>query len=116
MSKSLEFTTTRKDESRESDKQYTVPFTVDGVEYLARKPKDALIAQLGPVMSRRTTALVKVQLALDFLEDAVLEPGRTVLRDRLLSEDDDFDARDAVDVLHGIAKHWKELSEAAPAR
>jgi hypothetical protein len=59
---------------------------------------------------------VKVQLALDFLEDAVMEPGRTALRERLLSEKDEFDAGDAIDVLHGIAQHWKEIADRQPAR
>jgi hypothetical protein len=84
-----------------------VPVTIDGVLYHARRPKDAIAAQLGPVLSRRTPPLVKMQLVLDFLEDCLLEPGRTVLRNRLLDPADDFDVSDAVTVLSGIANFWK---------
>lgn len=110
MADALDFTTSPKvhpEEGADPVEAGLVPVTIDGKPYWARRPKDAVIAQLGPVMSRRTNALIKMQLTLDFLEDCLLEPGRTLLRDRLLDEDDDFDVEDAVKVLRGIAEYWK---------
>jgi hypothetical protein len=120
MADALEFTTVPKERPAEGvtpEEAGLLPVKIDGVEYWARRPKDAVIAQLGPVMSRRTNALTKMQLTLDFLEDCLLEPGRSVLRDRLLGEDDDFDVEDAVRVLTGIAEYWKANPPAGvPAR
>jgi hypothetical protein len=110
MADALEFTTTpkeRPEEGQTPEEAGFIPVKIDGVEYWARRPKDAVVAQLGPVMSRRTNNLVKMQLVLDFLEDCMVEPGRTLLRDRLLNEDDHFDVEDAVKVLRGIAEYWK---------
>jgi hypothetical protein len=109
MADPLEFTTAPKPRPADGETEQAglVPVTIDGVLYHAARPKDALVAQLGPVMSRRTAAVVKMQLTLDFLEDCLLEPGRTVLRNRLLDPADDFDVSDAVTVLTGIASFWK---------
>lgn len=85
----------------------TIPLTVDGVEYLVRRPKDALVAKLGPATQRRTNPLQKVALAMDFLGDCLLEPGRSRLIARLDDEDDDFDVEDALRVIEGIAEAWK---------
>jgi hypothetical protein len=116
MADALEFTTAPKPKPADGESPEQaglVPVTIDGQPYWARRPKDAVIAQLGPVMSRRTNALTKMQLTLDFLEDCLLEPGRTLLRDRLLNEDDDFDVDDAVQVLRKIAEFWKANPPAA---
>jgi hypothetical protein len=43
-----------------------------------------------------------------------VEPGRSLLRARLLDDDDDFDVEDAVKVLRGIAEYWK-ANPPAPA-
>jgi hypothetical protein len=117
MADALEFTTTPKERPEEGvtpEQAGMVPVTIDGERYWAKKPKDAVVAQLGPVMSRRTNSLTKVQLTLDFLEDCMVEPGRSLLRARLLDDDDDFDVEDAVKVLRGIAEYWK-ANPPAPA-
>lgn len=109
MADPLEFTTApkpRPEDWETPDKAGLVPVTIDGVQLWARRPKDAIAAQLGPVLSRRTAPLVKMQLVLDFLEDCMLEPGRTVLHNRLTDPDDDFDVSDAVDILRGIGEYW----------
>lgn len=114
MADALKFTTTPKEKPQEGqtpEQAGYVRIEIDGTEYWVRKPKDALVAQLGPALSRRTNALVKVQLSLDFLEDCLAEPGRTLLRDRLMDEQDDFDATDALNVLNGIADYWKAHPE-----
>lgn len=85
----------------------TLPITVDGVEYLVRRPKDALVARLGPATQRRTNPLLKVSLAMDFLGDCVLEPGRSRLAARLEDEHDDFDVEDALRIIEAIADAWK---------
>lgn len=109
----LNFTTKPKGEQEESEDpdapaiERTLEITVDGVVYKVRKPKDALIARLGPATQRRTNNLQKVSLALDFLGDCVLEPGRTRLVSRLEDENDDFDVEDALPILEGIAEAWK---------
>jgi hypothetical protein len=109
---SLDFTTSKKtDDDPGGAKQTTVPFTVDGVDYEARKPKNAMVAQLGPAMSRRSGPIVKVQLALDFLEDCIVEPGRSRLRERLMDENDHFDVEDALPILKAIAQRWKDIAE-----
>jgi hypothetical protein len=116
MADPLVFTTTSKPRPADGEtpeQAGLVPVLIDGQQYWARRPKDAVIAQLGPVMSRRTSNVVKMQLTLDFLEDCLLEPGRTLLRDRLLNEDDDFDVEDAVQVLRKIAEFWKAHPPAA---
>jgi hypothetical protein len=116
MADALEFTTAPKPKPADGetpDQAGLVRVTIDGYEYWARRPKDAVIAQLGPVMSRRTSNVVKMQLTLDFLEDCLLEPGRALLRDRLLTAEDDFDVEDAVKVLRGIAEYWKANPPAA---
>jgi hypothetical protein len=104
MADPLEFKTEPRTQPAEGE---LVPVTIDGQPFSARRPKDSIAAQLGPVMSRRTVPLVKMQLVLDFLEDCMLEPGRTVLHNRLTDPDDDFSVTDAVKVLLGIAEYWK---------
>lgn len=83
-----------------------VTFTIDGREYQAKRPKDALVARLGPATQRRTNPLLKVSLAMDFLGDCILEPGRTLLTNRLEDEHDDFDVEDALEILEKIAQEW----------
>lgn len=85
----------------------TIPIELDGETYLVKRPKDALVARLGPATQRRTNALLKVSLAMDFLGDCVQEPGRTRLTNRLEDENDDFDVTDALAILEKIAEAWK---------
>lgn len=112
-SSSLNFTTKPKaqPEGEETDDtpaiDRTLTITVDDVEYQVRRPKDALVARLGPATQRRTNPLQKVALALDFLGDCVLEPGRSRLVGRLEDENDDFDVEDALPILEAIAEAWK---------
>jgi hypothetical protein len=106
----LEFTTKPKDQ-RPDNGDPVIPefhFKVDGTEMVAARPKDALIAQLAPIQSRRTPAVMKVKLALDFLDDCLAEPGKTILRDRLLDPADNLDADDCIDMLHAIGDYWTE--------
>jgi DNA polymerase III epsilon subunit-like protein len=119
----LEFTTKPKSEKEDTgDDIPPFPFRVDGVEMVASKPKDALIAQLAPIQSRRTSAVMKVKLALDFLDDCLAEPGKSLLRDRLLDPADDLDADDCIEMLHAIGDYWTEQQKktnaaaAKPAR
>lgn len=110
MSDMLEFTTKPKADPAEAADAEGIPLfrcKLDGVELVARRPKDALIAQLGPIQSRRTPAVRKVQLALDFLDDCLLEPGKTAVRERLLNPDDSLDAEDCMAILEAIGKHWQ---------
>jgi hypothetical protein len=108
-----EFTTKPKTELSEggvtTDPDTPPPFRcrLDGVELIAHKPKDALIAQLAPVQSRRTPNSLKVQLALNFLGDCLEEPGRTYLESRLLDRTDELDAQDVMPILTAIADHWQ---------
>jgi hypothetical protein len=89
---------------------------LDGFELVARKPKDALIAQLAPVQSRRTPNSLKVQLALNFLGDCLEEPGRSYLETRLLDARDDLDAPDVMPILTAIAEHWMSYAKANKKR
>ncbi len=89
---------------------------LDGVELIARKPKDALIAQLAPVQSRRTPNSTKVQLALNFLEDCLDEPGRSYMATRLLDRNDELDAPDVMPILTAIAEHWQQYAKANKKR
>jgi hypothetical protein len=119
MADALEFTTVPKERAPEGvtpEEAGMAPLKVDGVTYWCRRPKDALIAQLGTAMSRRTNPLLRIQILLDFLEDCLVEPGRSDLRGRLLDEDDDFDAGDALAVVGGIADYWKAHPEALARR
>lgn len=90
-------------------------FKVDGVPMQATKPKDALIAQLAPVQSRRTPAGMKIKIALDFLGDCVLEPGRTILESRLLDNNDELDAEDVMPILADMGDFWKEQDKLTKA-
>lgn len=88
----------------------------DGVELVSsRRPKDALIAQLAPVQSRRTPPALKVNLALNFLGDVLDEPGRGYLEGRLLDPADSLDAEDVMPVLSAIGDHWKAVRDAEKA-
>jgi hypothetical protein len=89
---------------------------LDGFELIARKPKDALIAQLAPVQSRRTPNSLKVQLALNFLGDCLEEPGRSYLETRLLDARDELDAPDVMPILTAIAEHWQQYAKANKKR
>jgi hypothetical protein len=117
-----EFTTKPKAELSEdgvtTDPSDPPPFRcrLDGVELVARKPKDALIAQLAPVQSRRTPNALKVQLALNFLGDCLEDPGRTYMESRLLDPRDDLDAPDVIPILTAIAEHWQAYSKANSKR
>lgn len=116
MAELLAFTT--KPKVVDPDDQVFGPFecTLDGIKLTATKPKDALIAQLGPISSRRTPAVQKIQLALNFLDDCLLEPGKTAVRDRLLDPDDELDAEDVMPILHAIGDHWRAEAKAAKKR
>jgi hypothetical protein len=91
-------------------------FLLDGVVLTASKPKDALIAQLGPISSRRTSAVQKIQLALNFLDDCLHEPGKTAIRERLLDPADKLDAKHVMPILHAIGDHWREHTKALKKR
>jgi len=91
-------------------------FILDGVQYTAKRPKDALVAELAPVQSRRTAAGTKVKLALNFLDDCLEEPGRTILSSRLLDRDDPMDVEDVLPILHAIGDHWKAHQAAQRGR
>jgi hypothetical protein len=84
-------------------------FTLDGVEMTAVRPKEALLAQIAPISSRRTAPLAKIKLALDLLGDIVIEPGRTTMENRLLDPEDSFDAELALEILTRIGDHWKGI-------
>jgi hypothetical protein len=107
----LEFTTTPKTDPAADDAAAggTPPFRclLDGVELVAVKPKDALIAEIAPVSSRRTPPLQKLKLALNFLDDCLQEPGRSYVAGRLLDRDDDLDVDDVMPILDAIGEHWK---------
>jgi len=106
-----DYTTKPKETAEGADAPPLFRFKVDGVEMSASKPKDALIAQLAPVQSRRTPAGMKIKLALDFLGDCVLEPGRTILEGRLLNNDDDLDAEDVMPILADMGDFWKDYDK-----
>lgn len=111
MSEMLEFTTKAKGDGSGEDGEESAPplfhFRLDGVEFSAVKPKDALIAQLAPVNARRTAPAMKIKLALDFLGDCVVEPGRAILESRLLDPADELDAEDVMPILQAMGDHWK---------
>lgn len=111
----LKFTTKPKDGAADSDDVVIPPLALelDGVALEAHRPKDALLAELAAINSRRTPTLEKVRLALNFLDDCLVEPGRSHVRSRLTDEDDEFDAEDCIPMLTAIADHWKAH---APAR
>lgn len=102
----LQYTTAPKEQSPEDAAAEELTFTIDGVEYAARRPKDVHFAALGPITQRRTSPLMKVQLALDFVEVAVIEPHRSRLVGRLMDETDDFDVDDCVKILADMAAAW----------
>jgi hypothetical protein len=117
-----EFTTKPKAEITEdgvtTDENDPPPYRcrLDGQELIARKPKDALIAQLAPVQSRRTPPALKVQLALNFLGDCLEEPGRSYVETRLLDARDELDAPDVMPILSAIAEHWTQYAKANKKR
>lgn len=112
MSQPLEFTTAPKDDAGASaDAPPLFRFRLDGVDMTARKPKDAMIAQLAPVQSRRTPSGMKVKLALDFLRDCVDEPGRTIIEDRLADPEDALDAEGVMPILTAMGDHWKQYAD-----
>lgn len=102
----LEFTTAPKPEDPNAPPVFE--FTLDGIALVAKRPKDAVIAQLGSIGSRRTPAVRKLELTLNFLEDCLLEPGRSILRERLTDPDDDLDAEDCMPIMHALGEHWKK--------
>jgi hypothetical protein len=104
----LNFVSKAKEPDAENDLP-PVTFTLDGVEMTAVPPKEALLAQIAPVSSRRTAPLLKVKLALDLLGDVLVEPGRTTLQDRLLDPSDPFDAELALEILTRIGDTWKGI-------
>lgn len=117
MSDMLEFTTKPK-AAAETDEQAAdaaadvFRCTLDGVELVSsKKPKDALIAQLAPVTARRTPPAMKIKLALDFLGDALDEPGRSHVADRLLDPADELDAEDVMPMLQAMGDHWKSVAD-----
>lgn len=119
MSDMLEFTTKPKAADADAADGDAVPAgpppfrcRFDGVELTGTKrPKDALIAQLAPVQSRRTSTGMKIKLALDFLGDALDEPSRAYLEGRLLDPADELDAEDVMPVLTAIGDHWKAVAD-----
>lgn len=120
MSDMLEFTTKPKADPDAGGDDAAGPelfrCTLDGVELIGRKPKEALIAQLAPVTSRRTPAAQKIKLALDFLGDALEEPGRSYVEGRLLDPTDDLDAEDVMPILQAMGDHWKAQAKANGTR
>lgn len=118
MSDMLEFTTKAKDDTAAGGEDSAPPlfsFKLDDVVFSAVKPKDALIAQLAPVNARRTPPAMKIKLALDFLGDCVVEPGRSILEGRLLDPADPLDAEDVMPILQAMGDHWKAHREAQKA-
>jgi len=110
-----EFTTRSKTPDSTAELEEALPhyrFVLDGVEMEARRPKEALVAELAPVQSRRTPPMQKVKLALNFLDDCLLEPGKSVMRARLTDPDDDLDVEDVLPILGAIGDHWKANASA----
>lgn len=117
MADMLEFTTTPKTENTEGTEGIApFVFKLDGVTYSAVRPKDAVVAQIAPVTSRRTPPAQKVKLALDFLDDCLQEPGRTMMRERLLDPDDDLDAMQCMEMLRAIGEYWKANTDKATGK
>jgi hypothetical protein len=104
----LNFVTEKKVVDEENDLP-SLTFDLDGVEMEARPPKEAALAQIAPISSHRTPPILKVKLALDLLDDILVEPGRTLLRERLRDPDDDLDARLAVEILTKVGDRWNAI-------
>lgn len=117
MTAPLEFTTAPKtDDTTTGPEIPALPLRLDGVDLLAVKPKDALIAELGAVTSRRTPVLEKIRVALNFLDDCLLSPGKDHVRGRLLDPTDALDVADVMPMLTAIAEHWKASTAPAARR
>jgi hypothetical protein len=105
MADTIKFTTgERADESEVAEEPFE--FELDGVPMQAKRPKGAVFSTIAQIESHRTKPLAKIRMALDFLESAVLEPGRTTLRERLLDPDDKLDIGDVIPILKAIADFW----------
>lgn len=104
-----EFTTRPKTDTdgAAEDPEDVFRFRLDGVVLTARRPKDALVAQVAPIGSRRTPGLQKIKLALDFLGDCLDPESRGYIEGRLLDPADTFDVDDAMPILEAIGDHWK---------
>lgn len=105
----LEFTTAPKGEDTADDAVVIPPLavTLDGFPLVINRPKDALLAEIGAINSRRTNVLEKIRLSLNFLDDCLEEPGRAHVRSRLTDEHDDLDAEDLLPILEAVGEHWK---------
>lgn len=112
----LEFTTTPAADAGAETPEELFTFRLDGVEVAARRPKDAVVAELGPISSRRTAPVQKLKIALDFLGDILVEPGRSHVQGRLLDPDDSLDAPKAMEILQAIGDHWKAQNAAAEGK
>lgn len=83
-----------------------VRFEVDGVEFLAMGPKDTQLAVLIAAASETRDNQEKVVALLDFFETVLAQPGRNVIRKRMLDPKDPFDLENVIEIFEFLTESW----------
>jgi hypothetical protein len=83
-----------------------LPFTLDGVEYTLRAPKESQLAFLFASSAASRSSSDRVAAILDFLESALVSPGDEILRARLLDPNDDLDLDAIMEIMTWAMETW----------
>jgi hypothetical protein len=101
-----EFTSSVQARTNGQPQLQNLPFTLDGVTYELRAPKQAQLAFLFASASLHRSSSDRVAAMLDFLEAALTPPGDEAIRLRLLDPEDALDLDAVMDIMNWAMEEW----------
>ena len=103
-----EFITSAKAKEAEVDEdKRDTPFTIDGEEFVARRPGDTKMIVLGTQMTaRRSDQAARLGAFMEFGQAVIVAPGWERLTDRLADDEDPFDLEQLSNVFVWLMEEW----------
>lgn len=95
-------------------KDVTQTFDLDGQQYTARKPKDALSAMVLAASSDQATGADVMYTLFRWLDAALPEGDYQRLQSRLKDYDDDFDIEDLLDITVDVIQQFQRMESGQP--
>lgn len=81
-------------------------FSLDGVDFTLRAPKRTQLAFLIATASSSRSDADRIAAMLDFIEATLAPPGNEIIRNRLLSNEDQLELDTIVEVFNWALEEW----------
>ena len=88
------------------DADQPIPFTLDGQQYLAVKPKDWALLETAAAQADGVGEAEQAAAAVGFIKAVFAEPGRSRLLARLRDPADDIDVADVRPIMEWLTEEW----------